>query len=70
VLRVSVVREIFSAWACACSGVRSNPRTENPIAPATPVLTNVRLETSITQSSVTEGQEFDFADRDATGTVK
>src|SRR5579864_3811520 len=63
VLRVSVVREIFSDDACACSGVRSKPSTEKPIAPVTPVLTNVRRDTFITQSSMDAGQTEIWGER-------
>ena len=51
VLRVSVEREIFSAWACASSGCASKPNAVSPMTPAKPVLTNARLETSMAETS-------------------
>jgi hypothetical protein len=42
-----VVREIFSAWACASSGCASKPNTVMPTAPAIPLLKNARLDSSI-----------------------
>src|ERR1019366_4371195 len=54
VLRVSVEREIFRLEACAISGRASKPKTVIPTAPAMPVLKNARLDTSITQPSMTK----------------
>src|SRR5271165_1593548 len=54
VLRVSVEREIFRLPACASSGCASKPKTVIPTAPAMPVLKNARLDTSITQPSMTK----------------
>src|SRR6516162_2493085 len=51
VLRVSVVREIFSDCDCATKGWTSKPNAEKPTIPAMPVFTNVRLDTSMARTS-------------------
>jgi hypothetical protein len=47
VLRVSVVRSIFSPWVCAYTGARLNPKTLTPAPPIKVVLMKDLLEISI-----------------------